>query len=193
MSKALATTAPLKPPKELQSFLDNPPLVGNEMFEEYEGVFLAIANALKPTDFVGWQCVAHIADLAWCIRRERVLKNEIIKIHHKEVVSELLAGMFNSPMLGASEDARRWEWDPKARLEIDQRLQQLGHSQNSVLAQAYVRGADQIGKSDARAAEYEARSIVILREANRYNEKLARQINQALSNVVEGEFIEAAE
>jgi hypothetical protein len=193
MSKALATTAPMKPPKELQSFLDNPPLVGNEMFEEYEGVFLAIANALKPTDFIGWQCVARITDLAWYIRRERILKNEIIKIHHKEVVSELLEGMFNNPMLDPSEDARRWERDPKVRLEIDQRLEKLGHSQNSVLAQAYVRGADQIDDRDKRAAAYEARSIVILRDANLYSEKLTRQIDQASSNVVEGEFIEAAE
>jgi hypothetical protein len=193
MSKALATTAPIKPPKELQSFLDNPPLVGNELFEEYEAVFMAIANALKPTDFIVWQCAERLTDLAWYIRRERILKNEIIKLYHKEIVSELLAGMFNNPMLGVSEDARRWEWDPKARLEIDQRLTKLGHSQNSVLAQACIRGADQIAESDRRAAAYEARSIVILRDANLYSEKLARQIDQASSDVVEGEFNEAAE
>lgn len=191
MSKALATTEPIKLPKELQSFLDNPPLVGNEMFEEYESVFLAIANAMKPTDFIGWQCVARLTDLAWYIRRERILKNEIIKIHHKEVVSELLAGRFVDP--GASEDARRWERDPEARLEIDQRLEKSGHSQNSVLAQAYISGADQIDASDKRAAAYEARSIVILRDANLYSEKLARQVAQASSDIVEGEFREAAE
>jgi hypothetical protein len=101
MSKALATTAPIKPPKELQSFLDNPPLVGNELPEEYEAVFMAIANALKPTDFIVWQCAERLTDLAWYIRRERILKNEIIKLYHKEIVSELLAGMFNNPMLGA--------------------------------------------------------------------------------------------
>jgi hypothetical protein len=193
MSKALATTGPIKPPKELKSFFDNPPLVGNEMFEEYEAVFMAIANALKPADYIGWQCVERLTDLAWYIRRERILKNEIIKFHHKEMVSELLAGMFNNPMLGVSEDARRWERDPKARFEIDQRLEKSGHSQNSVLAQAYISGADQIDASDKRAAVYEARSIVILRDANLYSEKLARQVTQASSDVVEGEFIEAAE
>ena|ERR1700731_2996515 len=101
--------------------------------------------------------------------------------------------MFNNPMLGVSEDARRWERDPKARFEIDQRLEKSGHSQNSVLAQAYISGADQIDASDKRAAVYEARSIVILRDANLYSEKLARQVTQASSDVVEGEFIEAAE
>jgi hypothetical protein len=193
MSKALATTAPMKPPKELQSFLDNPPLVGNELFEEYEGVFMAIASALKPTDYIVWQCVERLTDLAWYIRRERILKNEIIKLYHKEIVSELLEGPFNNPMAGVSEDARRWERDPKARLEIDQRLAKSGHSPNSVLAQAYIRGADQIDESDKRAAAYEARSIVILKDANLYTEKLARKIHEAPLDVVEGEFIEAAE
>lgn len=193
MSKAVATTAMIKPPKEVQSFLDNPPLVGNELREEYEAVFIAIANALKPTDSIGWQCVERLTDLAWYIRRERILKNEIIRLYHKEIISELLAGGFNNPMLGVSEDARRWERDPEARFEIDQRLIGLGHSPNSVLAQAYIRGAEQIDESDKRAAAYEARSIVILKEANLYSEKLARQIDHASSDVVDAEFSEAAE
>jgi hypothetical protein len=193
MRRALATTTPVKPPMEMGSFFDDAPLVGNERFEEYEGVFTAIARALNPTNFIGWQCVGRITDLAWYIRRERVLKAQIIKLYHKEIVSELLGDMFKNPMLGVSEDAQRWESDPKARREVDQRLAEKGHTPDSVLAQAYMRGADQIDASDKRTASYEMRSIVILREASLYSEKLARQIEQASSDVVEGKFVDAAE
>jgi hypothetical protein len=193
MSNAVTTTTPVKWPKEVQAFLDNPPLVGNELYEEYEAVFLSIASALKPVNFIVWQLVGCLTDLAWYIRRERILKNEIIKIHHKEIVSELLAGPFNNLMLGFSEEATRWERDEKARVEIDNRLIKLGHSPNSVLAQAYMRAADQINQSDKRAADYQTETVAILREANRYNEKLMRQIDQASSDVVDAEFSEAAE
>jgi hypothetical protein len=148
MSNSLATTTPIKPPKEMASFFDDPPLVGNESIAEFEGLFAAIANAMKPADFIAWQCVGRITDLAWYIKRERVLKTEIIKFFHKEIVSELLDGMYKNPMLGVSEDARRWESDPKARREVDQQLAKKGHTTDSVLAQAYMRGADQIDASD---------------------------------------------
>ena len=193
MRRVLVTTTPMKPPKELASFFDDPPLVGNETFEEQKGLFTAIANAIKPADFIVWQCVGRITDLAWYVRRKRILKNEIVKLYHKEIVSELLEGPFQNPMLGISDDAQRWESDPTARRDIDQQLAKKGYTPDSVLAQAYVRGADQIDASDKRAASYEMRSIVILREVGLYSEKLARQIDRASSDVVEGEFTEAAE
>jgi hypothetical protein len=191
MSTAVATTAPLNLPKNVQSFLDNPPLVGNEVPEEYEAVFMAIVNVLKPSDFFSWQSAQRLADLAWYIRRERMLKNEIIRLHHKEIVSELLGGPFNNRMV-ISEDAHRWERDPNARLEIDQQLVELGHCPDSVLAQAYIRGAEVIDKSDRRAATYETESIAVLKNANLYSERLARQIDR-VSDVVDAEFSEAAE
>ena len=193
MRRALAARILIKPPKEMASFFDDAPLVGNETIVEFEGVFTAVANAMKPVDPIVWQCVGRITDLAWYIRRERILKNEIIKLYHKQIVSELLDGMFGNPMLGVSEDARRWESDPKTRLEVDQRLAEMGHTPNSVLAQAYMRGADQIDASDKRTASYEMRSIVILREAGLYSEKLMRRIDQASPDVFEGEFTNAAE
>jgi hypothetical protein len=56
-----------------------------------------------------------------------------------------------------------------------------------------MRAADQINQSDKRAADYQTETVAILREANRYNEKLMRQIDQASSDVVDAEFSEAAE
>jgi hypothetical protein len=193
MSKSLATTTPIQLPNEMASLINDAPLVGQETNEEFEALLAAIANAMKPLDFIAWQCVGRITDLAWYIRRERILKTEIIKIYHKEIVSELLGDIFNNPMLGVSEDAQRWERDPSARRELNQRLAKKGHTPDSVLAQAHIRGADQIEASDKRTASYEARSFAILREAGLYNEKLTRRVDQATSDAVDAEFTEAAE
>ena len=39
MSHELVTAEQIKPPKELQVFFDDPPLVGNERREDYENFF----------------------------------------------------------------------------------------------------------------------------------------------------------
>jgi hypothetical protein len=51
--------------------------------------------------------VGRITDLSWYIRRERILKNEIIKLHHKQVAAKLLDDFYN-PMVGIPEEIRRW-------------------------------------------------------------------------------------
>jgi len=193
MSRSLATATPIRVPDEMAWVYDDAPLVGNEQADEYEALFATIAAAINPANFIIWQLVAHLTDLAWYIRRERKIKRAIIKLYHREIVSELLTDIFDKHLFSVSEEAIRWQCDRQARREIDERLTAMGHSPDSVLAQAYVRGADEIEASDRRAAFYEARSIVILREANIYSERLARQIDQASSVIVDGEFADAAE
>ena len=39
----------------------------------------------------------------------------------------------------------------------------------------------------------ESRRILIIKEASLYNEKLARRLDQALPDIIDGEFSEAAE
>jgi hypothetical protein len=176
----------------MQYFFDEAPLIGNERYEEFEGLFVAIANAMKPTDFISWQCVGRITDLSWYIRRERILKNEIIKLHHKQIAAELLDDFYN-PMLGIPEEIRRWECDPTMRKEVNQRLAEKGHLPDSVLAQAYMRGAADIDAIDRRIASHELRSIMILREVRIYSARLARQIDKARSAVIESALQETAE
>jgi hypothetical protein len=81
----------------------------------------------------------------------------------------------------------------KSRDEIDAQLTARGHPSCSILAQAYVNGASQIDAIERRVASYEMRRMVILREIERRNEGFARELGKAASNVIDGEFNEAAE
>jgi hypothetical protein len=67
-----------------------------------------------------------------------------------------------------------------------------GHDVPSILAQAYMRGADQIDTIDRRIAAYERRRNTALREAGLWSDRLARKLDKA-TEVIEGEFTEAAE
>ena len=84
MSRALVTAKLIKPPKELEQFFDDPPLVGTERREDYETFFSVIAMAVKPVDAIDWLLLIDVAYLSWEIRRERRIKAEIIKLRQKE-------------------------------------------------------------------------------------------------------------
>src|ERR1700730_10042487 len=84
MSRALVPTKLVKPPKELENFFDDPPLVGTERREDYENFFSMIAMAAKPADAIAWLLVKDVVYLSWEIRRERRIKAEIIKLRQKE-------------------------------------------------------------------------------------------------------------
>jgi hypothetical protein len=65
MSRALVTATLIKPPKELEQFLDDPPLVGTERREDYDNFFSMIAMAVKPVDAIAWLQVVDVAYLSW--------------------------------------------------------------------------------------------------------------------------------
>jgi len=135
------------------------------------------------------------------IRRERIIKVEIIKYYQKEVVAELIKslappGQFMTAMyriFQADDDLTLWETDPEARVKIDEALAAKGHSASAVLARAYMRGATQIDTIDKRIAVYERRRDTTLSEAGLWNDRLRQQLDQATTAIIEGEFTEAAE
>jgi hypothetical protein len=138
--------------------------------------------------------VKDIVDLAWETRRERMVKTQIIKSSESEVVSRLMdKSGFYLAMAGISEAGLRWSSDANAREEIGQELQKRGYGATSIMAMAYQAAADQIDAVDQRIASYELRRISIVKEASLYNEKLAGRLDQASSDIIEGEFSEAAE
>ena len=202
MSKSLIKTLSIKPPKELQPFLEDFHLVGDETAEDYVNLFVAIAMAAKPVDTIDWLYTKDVADLTWDIRRERAIKAAIIKLNRREVVLELLKATVDDPVsvgshvyriFGAAGEVMRWSVDPEARKKIDAMLTARGYPPSEVLARAYIRGAAQIDAVDRRIASYEMRRMLILREVERRNERLARRLEKASTEIIDAEFSEAAE
>ena len=63
----------------------------------------------------------------------------------------------------------------------------------SMLAKGYIRGDYDIDVIDKRIASYEYRRNTALREMYLRSEKMARLLEKASSEVIDGEFTEAAE
>jgi hypothetical protein len=171
----------LKPPEELAHLFADPPVARNERREDYESVFAAIADAAKPVDAIAWMFTRDVADLSWEIRREKNLKNYIIKAAEIYFVERLLTpppppskpradGSFNlfridpGPDPQAREEARQWaSGDPEARLKIVKKLADGGDDASSILFRALQRSHSEMDAIDKRIATYELRRMAALR------------------------------
>jgi hypothetical protein len=201
MSRATSEVSVFEPTNELSQVFGEPALVGLEKLDVYNGLLSLIASAIKPTDPIGWLLTKDVTDLSWDIRRERIIKVEIVKYYQKEVVAELIKalappGQFKTALyriFQADDDLVLWETDPEARVKVVAALAEKGHSASAILAQAYIRGATQIDAIDRRIAGYERRRDATLREAGLWNEHIRRQLDQAATAIIDGEFTEAAE
>jgi hypothetical protein len=201
MSNGLSEVSVFKPTNELIQVFGVPALVGQEKREDYDGFLSSIASAIKPSDAIGWLWTKDITDLSWDIRRERIIKVDIIKYYQAEIVSELIKllappGQLNAAtylIFEADAALTAWKIDPVVRAKIDAELAETGHTADSILAQAYIRGATQIDAIDRRIAGYERRRDAALRDAGLWNDRLARQLDQATTAIIDGEFTETAE
>ena len=189
MSRALVPAKLIKPPKELEQFLDDPPLVGTERREDYENFFSMIAMAVKPVDAIAWLMVIDVAYLSWEIRRERRIKAEIIKLRRREAQSSsdmaMMRADFKLSQIAAKDPSafKKKDWKPEPKEE---------HSM-SMLARGYILGDYDIDVIDKRIASYEYRRNTALREMYLRSEKMAQLLEKASSDVIDGEFAEAAE
>ena len=201
MDRALVKGSMGKLPPGLASLFNDPPLVGDEKREDYNNFFSEIVAAINPSDAIAWLLARDVSDLSWEIRRERRLKLQIITSAQSDVVSSLLSqpkqssvGLpYLAPGAGKPDKvAKQWAGDPEARSRINKKLAQKGYDESYISTVALNRAAHHIDAIDRRIATYELRRVVALKAMEHYRETSARRL-AASTDVIEGEFTEAAE
>jgi hypothetical protein len=186
------------PPSGVAQLFNDPPLVGDEKREDYEKLFLAIAAAVKPADVMAWIFTWEVACLSWEIKRERVVKANIIRSAQIDAVRDSLeateTGKLSSLLDSGKNDraARQWASNSKSRREIDTKLTDAGYGPSDILAHAYVLGARNIDAIDRRLASYEVRRMAVLREVEARNERFARKLGAASARIIDAEVTDAS-
>jgi hypothetical protein len=194
----------LKLPAALAKLFADPPVGLNEIREDYDNLFAAIAAAAKPADAIAWLFVRDITDLTWEIRRERSLKTQTIRSAEQDVVERILLPPWPSETGPNSvfsvrihpdaervaEMAERWATDPRARRRIDLELADRGYDASYILTKALNEAADQLDAIDRRIGTYELRRMAVLRATEEYNENLARRLKSISADVIEGQYTE---
>jgi hypothetical protein len=196
MSRSLVLAKPLKPPKELERFFGDPPLFGTERLEDYMAFLLVVATAAKPADIIVWILVRELVDTWWEIRRERLIKAEIIKQKQREYVAETMlpnrADLEKERQLAVKMAMPRDEDDePSAfRIKGSEPIEKKQEDPISLLAKAYLRSGNDIECCDRRISALLNRRSALLREVDQRNESKARNADRACSDFVDAEFTE---
>jgi hypothetical protein len=179
---------PIKLPAELQKFFDDPPLVGNESREDYDAFFLAVATDVKPNGFIQWTYVKEFVDISWELQRERRIKAEIIKLKQKEA-----QGPSGMVMTRAHFERQKAEQENPSAFKKRDPKPEVKQDESKSLPEAFILGHREIDIIDTRIASYLFRRHTVLLEIERLSESLARKLDKAAPDIIDGDFSDAAE
>jgi len=199
MKKSLVPAKLLEPPKELEKFFGDPPLIGTDRLEDFKAFLLMVARAAKPADFIVWMIVRELVGTWWEIRNERMIKAEIIKQKQREHFAETMfpnrADLERERLLMVKMSMPRDEDDePSAfRKKGSEPIEKKQEDPISLLAKAYLHGGNDIECCDRRISALFNRRSALLREVDQRNESKARNADRACSVFVDAEFTEPAE
>jgi hypothetical protein len=199
MPKSLVTAKPIEPSKELERFLGDPPLIGNERLEDYLAFSSRIERAAKPADDIARLLVRDVVNIWWEIRRERFIMVEIIRRKQREDVATFghtRADFIREARLAERMSMQRDEDDEPSmfRKKGSEPMEKKQEDPNSSLAQVYLH--DDSGTIEGcyrRIAALEFRRSALLREVERRNQIVARDADKAASAIVDAEFTEAVD
>jgi hypothetical protein len=192
MKKSLVPAKRLKPSKELERFFGDPPLIGSERLEDYKAFSLVIERAAKPADNIAVLLVRDLVDIWWEIRRERLIKVEIIKQKQREYVAETMLPNRADLEKARLRLARDEDDEPSMfRKKGSEPLEKNQEDPISLLAKAYLHDGGEIEGCDRRIAALEFRRGALLREVERRNQNMAREADKTASGIIDAEFTEA--
>jgi hypothetical protein len=200
MPKSLVTAKPIEPSKELERFLGDPPLIGNERLEDYLAFSSRIERDAKPADDIARLLVRDLVNIWWEIRRERLIKVEIIRRKQREAVAKALAPT-RADYVRESRAAERISMprdeddEPSMfRKKGSEPIEKNQEDPMSSLAQAVLHDdSGFIEGCDWRISRLEFRRNSLLREVERRNQIVARDADKAAAGIVDAEFTEAVD
>jgi hypothetical protein len=202
VSNIVKAAPPQRIPVEIAKLLGEPTLWRGESREQYEATLLAIAISVEARDIVDWLSIKDVTYHVWDHRRLERIKAALILTKQSEIIEELLKTTYDPEQLevdltyficGAKNDARRWVTDAEFSKKLDKLLATRGHDGTSILAKAYSLCANELQALDKAIADREVRRMATLREIHRRDEYLARRLQRASQEIIDGEFSEAAE
>jgi hypothetical protein len=199
MSNIMKAMPSHKIPAEISRLLGQPALWRGESRDQYDAMLLGLAISVGARDIVDWVSVNDVTYHVWDGRRLQAIKAALILAKQIEVVEGLLKSTYDPDgprnviyhISGAKDDARRWATDSEFGGEVDDRLAARGYDRASILARAYSLCATELQSLDKAIADRELRRMATLREIYRRDEFLARRLEQASQQIIDGEFREA--
>jgi hypothetical protein len=177
-------------PRTLGSLFAKRPLILGEDEAAYDALMSTFTGALKPTDIIEELLVKDIVDLTWNIERFERLKDSLLLVASKRVLTRVLQNA-KCPETERPLDAEHIELKLVCCLlgvedsieEVKDLLTDYGFDLNSIMAQALSDKLDDIERIDRSITTQAARRSKVFAELERRQELKARRLR---ATVVDG-------
>jgi hypothetical protein len=130
----------LAPPPKIESFFMKPPLLIGESRLEYERMFTALANTIRPQNPIEWILVGDILNLSWEIRRLSKTKAGLINMYWKVAIRMIVESLLDADHEDRSrfsqELADGWFTGEEAKETIKALLAKHQLTEDAIAAQA---------------------------------------------------------
>ena len=187
-------------------------LLPSETSEEFESLYAALEEEIKPRGIIERLYLEDFANIVWEIWRLRRCKSAIVNRAFRPALRDLIlkalpqdeeprgGSALNFLNLGpspeqlercnkAEELVEGWFADPKARKQVMSMLQALGYGLDDVEASAIQSVSDQIVLLDRMLTLLEARKNKALACIAEYRKSLAQQLSRSSEKIIQGNTV----
>jgi hypothetical protein len=178
------------------ALLPNTPLLITESADEFDRIYAALSNEIRPNGIIEQMYVADVARLAWEILRLRRCKNSIMNLAFREALEELAAQLLRDPGQSkfdvkdeAEKLAEAWFSDDSAKKKLSQMLNYFHLDESAIEAEAIRRSAADIELLERLLTSLESRRDKALRRIAEYRGDLGRQMRNAAERIIEGKAL----
>jgi len=182
--------------KAAAAVLPTSPLLSTESAEDFDRVYDAFIQQIKPRGIIDHMHVLDIAEQTWELLRIRRCKAGILNLAllaaRKHVFQHLLVknGYDYVQAEKLAEDvARRWSTNQAVRKWGERLLRQFQLDESAIEGEAYKKSAEDLEVLDKLESSTESRRNKARRCIAEYRSNLAEQLEQASDHIIEGEVL----
>lgn len=164
--------AKISPPDPIAYYFTRPPLLSTEGRSQYEAMFRALAERLKPQDEFEWFWLYDYLHYSLQIRRWRKAVADLIETMRADALRAILESILE----GKVEDRSRlidgyidsWFEEGEGRMPVLDVLAKRGLNEGHVSAQAMALRLPELDKFEGLIGDFERRRTATLREFEHY-------------------------
>jgi hypothetical protein len=178
------------PPPKIESFFMKPPLVIGESRLEYERMFAALANTIRPQNPIEWLLVNDILNYSWEIRRFGKAKAALINLNWKDAIRRIAESLLDSDQAErsrVSQDlADNWFTSKEAKDAMQTLLSKHQLNEDAIAAQAMALRLPELDMIDRKTERAMAGRMALMRDLEHHRAAGTWKMPEGLLQIVDG-------
>jgi hypothetical protein len=178
-----------------QTLLPRPSLLISESSDEFDGLYKALEQDIKPRSYIEHIYVADIAAIVWEIRRLRRCKAGIINAAFcgalKQLLEQLLGWSSYHDFVKNDADgfAQAWFTDPAIKDQVSEVFARFQLDESAIEAEAFRSVSSELQLLDTMQNSWETRCNKAIRFISEHRDSRAKQLRENVDRIIDGKDV----